>query len=144
MDPVEQAKENFAQGYSCSQSVILAFAEELGMGREVAARVSAGFGGGMGRTGRTCGAVSGALMAIGLMHGGTLPTDKAAKEKVYQLARKLIEEFQAQRGAVDCRDLVGADISTPEGNALAREKGLFSNCAGHVEAAARIAAQLIK
>jgi C_GCAxxG_C_C family probable redox protein len=144
MDPIEQAKINYSQGFSCSQSVVMAFAEELGVDREVAAKVSAGFGGGMGRSGRTCGALSGALMVIGLVQGATDPSDKESKEKTYSMARTLLEEFRRQRGSMDCRDLIGMDISTPEGQALAREKGLFAGCAAHVEASARIVTELIK
>jgi C_GCAxxG_C_C family probable redox protein len=143
MDPIEAAKQQYAQGYSCSQSVLLAFAEELGVSKEVAARVAAGFGGGMGRSGRTCGAVSGALMVIGLVQGTADPTDKVTKEKTYALTRRMLTEFRKQRGGLDCQELIGMDISTPEGYALAREKGLFSGCAAYVEASARILAGLL-
>jgi C_GCAxxG_C_C family probable redox protein len=143
MDPIEAAKQNHAKGFSCSQAVLLAFAEELGVDKDTAARIAAGFGGGMGRSGRTCGAVSGAVMAIGLVEGATEPSDKAAKEKTYAVARRMLEEFRSQRGALDCNDLIGVDISTPEGYDLARERGLFAGCGANVEASARILSGLL-
>ena len=144
MDHIEQAKRNIEEGYSCSQAVLMAFAEELGLSTETAARVAAGFGGGMGRSGRTCGAVSGALMVVGLVEGGTSAADKAAKERTYAMARQVMEEFEARRGALDCRELLGVDISTAEGLAQAREHKLFAGCTRHVEEAARIASDLIR
>jgi C_GCAxxG_C_C family probable redox protein len=144
MDPIDRAKENYAQGFSCSQSVFVAFAEEMGVDRETAAKIAAGFGGGMGRSGRTCGAVSGALMAVGLARGTAVPTDKATKEQAYASVRKVLEAFEARHGTLDCSSLLGADIGTPEGHALAREKGLFSRCARYVESAAEITVEILK
>ena len=66
MSKAEVAVDCFEEGFNCSQAVVSAFAPELGLDRETALRVAAAFGGGMGRTGETCGAVSGALMVIGM------------------------------------------------------------------------------
>lgn len=138
MDPIEQARKNHEQGYSCSQAVLLAFAEELGLSAEMAARVAAGFGGGMGRCGRTCGALTGALMVVGLQEWGPLQPEPGAKDRTYAASRRVQEEFHARLGALDCRDLLGVDISTPEGLARAREEKLFSNCNHFIEEAAKI------
>lgn len=143
MNPVEQASFFFRQGYSCSQSVLLAFAQHYGIPLDVAARISSGFGGGMGRMGRTCGAVSGGAMVLGLFQGTSNPTDKATKEKTYQLVRSFQEEFRNRCGALDCADLLGVDISTPEGLAQARAEGRFPGCSRFVEESARLLTEIL-
>lgn len=144
MDKTESAAENFLAGFSCSQSVLRAFASELGLDPETAARVAAAFGGGMARTGRTCGAVSGALMAIGLRYGSSRPDDTGAKETTYTLARHFLEKFTEQHGSIDCPGLLGCDIGTPEGMHKAREQHMFKTvCPAYVRDAARIAAELV-
>jgi C_GCAxxG_C_C family probable redox protein len=111
----------FGQGFSCSQSVLAAFAPDLGMERADALRVSAALGGGIGRSGGTCGAVTGALMALGLKYGMT-EADPAAKERMYVLAQDFMGRFAAQHGTTTCRELMGCDPSTPEGRQAARER----------------------
>lgn len=122
---VSLARARFSEGYSCSQSVLAAFASDLGLDTDAALRVAAAFGGGMGGTGRTCGAVTGALMALGLKYGATRGDDKATKERAYALAREFIERFEARNGDVACAELLGVDISTPQGHNAAREANLF-------------------
>jgi C_GCAxxG_C_C family probable redox protein len=118
------ARSRFGAGFSCSQSVLSAFASDLGLELDAALRVSAAFGGGMGRTGRTCGAVTGALMVLGLRYGATRP-DSAAKERTYAMVREFVARFEARHGATACADLLGVNIGTPEGQAAAREANLF-------------------
>ena len=138
MDRVERCAGYFAQGYACSQSVLLAFSEDLRLDVETAAHISAGFGGGMGRSAGTCGAVTGALMVIGL-HSGSPVVDAAAKDATYALVRRFMAEFSARHGSTDCRDLLGCDISEPEGSAYAREHNLFkTQCPEYVQDAVRI------
>ena len=133
------ALSRFGEGFSCSQSVLSAFAPDLGLDTDAALRVSAAFGGGMGRTGRTCGAVTGALMVLGLRHGAIRGDDKATKERTYALAREFIERFEARNSGVACAELLGVDIGTPEGHSAAREAGLFKTvCPGLVASAATI------
>jgi len=145
MSKADLALDCFKEGFNCSQAVVSAFAPELGLDRETALRVAAAFGGGMGRTGETCGAVSGALMAIGLRYGQSTPEDKQAKEKTYEIAREFLDRFGVlHEGCVKCRDLLGYDISTPEGMQTAREKDLFQTlCPEFVRDAAEIAEQML-
>lgn len=124
MTKTEQAAARFAEGYACSQAVFSVFAEELGLDRDTALRLAAGFGGGMGGMGGTCGAVTGAYLALGLRHGSAAP-DREAKAALYARIRRFAEQFQARHGSVECRDLLGCDISTPEGFQQARESGVF-------------------
>jgi C_GCAxxG_C_C family probable redox protein len=87
-------------------------------------KIAATLGGGIARTGETCGAVTGALLTIGLKDGSSLP-DSAAKERIYQAARQFLDRFTGQHGSTLCRELLGCDLSTPEGMAEARSRNLF-------------------
>ncbi|HAE60277.1 MAG TPA: hypothetical protein DCG54_12425 [Anaerolineae bacterium] len=125
MNPNQEAAELFSEGYSCSQSLLVSRAGQFGLSTENALKVSAAFGGGLGRQGEVCGAVSGALMVIGLAHGQTTPQQKEAKEHTYQLTRRFIAEFTRRTGALHCSDLLGCQIGTPEGLQQAQEQSLF-------------------
>ena len=76
----EQAVNNFREGSNCSQAVISVYAEQLGLSRKTALKIAQGFGGGMGRMTKTCGAVTGAFMVLGLKYGNADIHDKEAKE----------------------------------------------------------------
>ena len=144
MSNVEIAVASFKEGLSCSQAVLSAFAPGLGLDRQTALRVAAAFGGGMARMGQTCGAVSGALMVIGLKHGHVAAQDKAAKEKTYALVREFVDQFRARNGSLLCRELLGYDIGTTEGMQLILEKGLTASiCPRLVRDAAEILERLV-
>lgn len=144
LEPSDEAASRFQQGYNCSQSVFSALAPGLGLEEGTALRIAAPFGGGMGRMGEVCGAVSGALMAIGLKYGATSAEDKAAKERAYTLAAQFGALFQERHGSLLCRTLLGADLSTPEGQQSANEQGSFRTiCPRLVHDAAEIAAELL-
>lgn len=144
MSHVEGAVSCFREGFSCSQAVFSAFAPDLGLERDLALRVAGAFGGGIARMGETCGAVTGALMAIGLKHGQVSPEDKPAKDATYALSRAFTEQFAAENGALRCRELLGCDIGTVEGMQIARDKDLFvSRCPKLVGSAAEIAERLL-
>ncbi|MBN1889633.1 MAG: C_GCAxxG_C_C family protein [Thermoflexales bacterium] len=137
---VERARECFAKGFNCAQAVISAYGPELGLEREMALRVAGAFGGGMGRMGHTCGAVSGAFMVIGLKYGKAHEDDDEAqtKEKAYALVREFTARFAARHGTITCNELLGCDISTPEGHRRASEMGLFTRCPQFVQDAVEI------
>jgi C_GCAxxG_C_C family probable redox protein len=144
MSNVEIAMASFKEGLSCSQAVLAAFAPGLGLDRLTALRVAAAFGGGMARMGQTCGAVSGALMVIGLRHGHVVAEDQVAKERTYALVREFVDQFRARNTSLLCRELLGCDVGTPEGMQLVREKGLTTSiCPGLVRDAAEILEQLV-
>jgi len=144
MSKIELATRTFREGFSCSQAVLSALAPDLGLDREAALRVAGAFGGGMARTAQTCGAVTGALMAIGLKYGQTDTDDKQAKDKTYALAREFMKQLKARHGSTVCKELLGYDLSTPEGMQLAREKGLFTSlCPKLVADAVEILEQIL-
>jgi C_GCAxxG_C_C family probable redox protein len=120
----EKALSLFREGFSCSQAVFAAFAEEMGLPRDAALKISQPFGGGIAKSGDWCGAVTGALLVIGLKHGRTRAGDTAAKDRTYALVQEFVRRFLARNGALRCRDLLGCDIATPEGEKTIEEKRL--------------------
>jgi C_GCAxxG_C_C family probable redox protein len=139
MNSIEAAQTCYQQGYNCAQSVLAGFCSEFGLEQDIALRLAAALGGGMGRTAQTCGAVSGALMVIGLKFGQTDPQDKPAKERAYQLAQRFVEEFRLRHYDINCPGLLGVDISQPDGLAYARDNDIFNLfCPQFVRSAAEI------
>lgn len=110
MDKVKIAEEYFEKGNNCAQAVLLAFASECGIDPNLALKIASGFGGGMGRTSQTCGAVTGAVMALGLITSDGTP---ATKEKTYAAVRNFIERFSASKKSVNCTVLLGYDLGDP-------------------------------
>jgi len=136
------AQANFSQGNNCSQAVLAAFAPEFGLERETALRLAAAFGGGMARAGETCGAVSGALMVIGLRYGQVTVEDRPAKERTYEAGQAFMARFRERHGTLKCRELLGYDLGTAEGHAAVKERGLFKTlCSQLVFDAAEIVAE---
>jgi len=145
MSRVEDAVSCFREGCSCSQSILATYAPLFGLDREMALKVAAGFGGGMGRMADTCGAVTGAFMVLGLKWGGAIPADAETREKVYGLVRELVAEFKARNGSILCRDLLGCDISSPDGLRAARKRKLLSTvCPKMVQDAAEMLEKLLQ
>jgi len=139
MAVVERAVSLFQEGFNCSQSVCTAFSEGLGYSQEQSLKVSSAFGGGIGHNDEMCGAVSGALMVVGMKYGRVKADDTEAKLKCYNLAGEFMRQFKEIYGSVQCTDLLGCDLSTEDGMQSAREKGLFSTiCVNLVRDAARI------
>jgi len=125
MTRTETALARFAEGFNCSQAVLSVFVDDCGLQMESALRVASGFGGGMGCMGEACGAVTGAIMVLGLRYGAAT-ADREAKEQVYQEVVHFIQRFKARNGTITCRELLGCDISTPEGLQRMRDQGLFT------------------
>ncbi|MBR3836192.1 MAG: C_GCAxxG_C_C family protein [Clostridia bacterium] len=103
---VERAVELFKSGFNCSQSVFAAFAGEFGMDEETALKVSAGLGGGVGRSREVCGAVSAAAMLVGFKYGATDGDDAEAKQRCYQVVQQIIAEFRQDNPSIVCRELL--------------------------------------
>lgn len=101
----KKASELFRSGLNCSQAVVVAFADELGLDTETAMKISCGFGGGIGRMRSVCGAFSGAVMIAGFCGSSN-------KAEVYETVRKFADEFKEQNGSLICSELLG--ITKPE------------------------------
>ena len=145
MNRPERAEQLFRQGTNCAQAVSCAFAEDLGADRGLTLRLATGFGGGMGHTGGTCGALTGAFMALGIAFGMKEAGDQAAKERTYALVAEASRRFRERTGAVSCPVLLGLDIGIPEQLQAARDRNLFkTQCPTYVVAAAEIVEQLLR
>jgi C_GCAxxG_C_C family probable redox protein len=139
---VERAEALFRDGFSCSQAVLMAFAPGLGMNETQAALVSSAFGGGMARHGWTCGALTGAMMALGLHAGHASAQDTAAKDELYARVQTLAAGFEARHGATACRQLVGANMLDPIERQAAADRGVFTTlCPELVRTAASLVAK---
>ena len=106
MDRVEKAKELFLAGYNCSQAVFAAFADQYGIDETTALKLSASFGGGVGRMREVCGAVSGMMLVCGLETGCVVAEDQKGKGANYEAARKLMDQFREENGSIICRELL--------------------------------------
>ncbi|HEY3365929.1 MAG TPA: C-GCAxxG-C-C family protein [Symbiobacteriaceae bacterium] len=137
MSKVQEAVTRF-QGCNCAQSIISTYGPEVGMDKQKALQLAVAFGNGMGM-GETCGAVSGALMVLGLRHAGDDPCAKEAKGQARQRAQAFAQSFAAVHGTVRCSALVGCDMGTAEGYEQARSQNLFGTlCPKFVQTAAEL------
>lgn len=120
----ELAAEFYNSGLNCSQSVLAVFCGDYGLDRETALKVVSGFGGGM-RSGEICGAVSGAVIVIGLKYGQTFADDKESKRICNAKTKEFIKAFKEKNRSVVCREILKCDISTKEGSEQAKSGNLF-------------------
>ena len=107
----EIAVNYFKEGYNCSQAVLLAFQDVVGLSKEQCAMLASSFGGGMGKLREVCGAVSGMFMIVGLVEGYSDPKDADAKAEHYQKIQHLANLFTEQNGSIICRELLSGDFS---------------------------------
>lgn len=108
------AKQNFLNGYNCSQAVLLAFCEDFGLEKETALKISEPFGGGMGRMREVCGTVTGMFMVIGLAMGNDNSKDNTTKKNVYKSVQELATKFKEDNGSIICRELLGFQKNNKE------------------------------
>jgi C_GCAxxG_C_C family probable redox protein len=138
----DTACELFNSGFNCSQSVLTAFCEKYGLDRETALKAACGLGGGC-RSGEICGAVSGAVITIGLKYGHCQPGDVETKTNCYAKTAEFLNAFKAKNGSIICREILNCDISTKEGMEEAKSKNLFkTTCVDMVRSAASILEEL--
>ncbi|MDF1560284.1 MAG: C-GCAxxG-C-C family protein [Bacteroidales bacterium] len=120
MNTTDKAINFFRAGYSCSQAVLMACSGES----DSASRTAAAFGGGMGRQQKTCGAVTGAYIWLGMKYGTAGLPDESDKERVYDKVRVFNTIFTERNGTDQCSDLLGEDLNSREGKARIRARGL--------------------
>jgi C_GCAxxG_C_C family probable redox protein len=123
MSKVDEAVELFRQGAACSQAIFAVYGELLEMPRDQALKIASGFAGGM-CMGETCGAVTGAIMVLGLRHAGSDSVTRPGRNEVYARVLDFLDRFRKRNGSAICRDLLGCDPHTPEGRKQIEEKNL--------------------
>lgn len=143
MTRVDDAVQCFCRGAACSQAILAHYGPLVGLPAEQGMKLAAGFAGGM-RLGQTCGAVTGAFMVLGLKHAGANCDHRDGRESVYTAVREFTAKFQQRRHTVVCKELLGCDISTPEGADRAKREGLFRTiCPKLVQDAAEILEEML-
>ena len=141
MEAEDRALELFKEGYNCAESVLMATCEALGRIDPDIPRMATAFGGGIGRSGSVCGALTGAAMAIGLVHGRN--TSKEPPAPAYERAQRLYGEFHRAMGTTLCRELTGVDLGTPEGMQRFHDSGIRDRvCNPAVSLATRLAQEM--
>ena len=145
---IQRAVELFKSGYNCSQSVVVAFADLYGFTEEQALKMSASFGGGIGRMRQTCGAACGMFLLAGLDTGAVDAEDRAGKSHNYEVVQQLAEKFKAENGSLICAELLGLSTTATHRDTQAEPRtDLYYKkrpCVEMVETAARIFANYLK
>jgi C_GCAxxG_C_C family probable redox protein len=140
---VRQAAEDlWASGFYCAESVLLAVSRAHGIESALLPGVASAFCSGQARTCGPCGALSGALMALGLVLGRN--SEKDSMDRIYAATQSLIEDFEQEFGSRNCQALLdGCDLGTPEGQVMFREQNFRERCLRFTGRAAEIAARII-
>lgn len=111
----------FLKGYNCSQSVVAAFAPQLGLTEETALRLSAGFGAGIGRMREVCGAFCGVVTVLSMVYAD--PTDPKDKSRMYALVQEAAEQYRSRNGgSIICRELLAKAGAAPAGGTAAEDR----------------------
>lgn len=126
MTKSEKALELFSKNFNCSQAVLTTFASDFGLDKKLALMLGTQFGGGA-RNAEMCGAVSGALMVLGLKYGHYEPDNNEQKSRAYAIASEYTKRFKELNSSIVCRDLLGYDLTKPDEAACIKEKKLFGD-----------------
>ena len=121
-EKAQRAKALFLEGYNCAQAVAGAFAPEMGLSVDAAARLASGFGGGMGRMREVCGAVSGMTLAASALRGYNDPKAGPEKTDTYAMIQELAGRFRAENGSIICRELLAKAGAAPAGGTAAEDR----------------------
>lgn len=138
----EKAATRFLGGYNCSQSVLSTMFEHWNGENELIPKIATAFGGGIGRCGSVCGALTGGVMALGIKYGTNEPLLEK-RLKAYEIAQRFYKQFERQHGSALCRELVGYDLSDPNELEKARMEKVFEEkCVNFVRKAVEILVEL--
>ena len=144
MEYTELALSRFTEGYSCSQSILSVFAPDLGLDDKAAVKAASAFGGGLAHLDGPCGAVTGALMVIGLAKFREDIDVGAAKREVYEVTERFVREFVKRNGHIGCTQLLGYNLSKPDELQRAIDEQKFSDvCPRYLQDGVEILHQLL-
>ncbi len=138
MDRKQIIKEKLKNGFNCAQVVAVAFSDKVNKDEKTILAATAGFGGGIARQAMTCGALTGAVIALGLAKGQTEANDSVAKDLTYNSVRNLFAQFIKIHGSTSCKELLGCDISTPEGLEIHKQGCNTEKCVRYIETSMEI------
>ncbi|MTK52951.1 C-GCAxxG-C-C family protein [Paludibacter sp.] len=136
----------FQSGYNCAQSVLSTFSINFGLERDSLLKLASPFGSGIAKTQETCGAVTGALMAIGLKYGKGINGKEEDKQQAYALAQKLMTEFSSIHGCTNCKKLLNdLDMNNESEMAKIKELDLFNtHCLNYIQTAVKLTDQILE
>ncbi len=137
---VEEVGSFLDQQYNCSQAIFSVYGQYLGVDRDTCLKITSVFGGGINRTGNVCGAVTGAMMAIGLKIGEVQTKNPLGSHGV---ADEFIKKFKDRNATIICRELIDHDLLTAEDLDHAFKTGTFNNCPKFVKDAAEILEKML-
>lgn len=143
MSKIDTAALLFKEGFNCAQSLLTVYGVELGLSRDTALKIGNAFGGGIGKMGETCGAVTGAFMIIGLKYGTADIKDKRAKRKLYGLVEKFVKRFRSLNNTIICRELLGFDIGSSKNLNPDFDRIFNKQCPKYIQDAAEIIEEII-
>lgn len=112
-NPSKRSAQLFNSGYFCAESVLMSIGEYLEIESDILPGIATGFCSGIARTGRLCGAISGGIMALGLVYGRRHPEE--AVDRTYRDVQRLFEIVEKKFGGTNCRELIGLDLGTEKG-----------------------------
>ncbi len=138
----QRIKQLFDSGYYCAESVLLTVAEVYDIQSDLIPRIATGLCAGISRTSSVCGAVTGGVMAIGLLMGRSLPNEPAIN--TYIPVQKFIDRFEEAFGSTNCSVLTGCDLNTPEGQNYFKVNNIWVRCQRCAQEAAKIAISIIE
>jgi C_GCAxxG_C_C family probable redox protein len=142
---VREAVSRFREGFNCAESVVVTFAKYQKIRSNVIPKIASGFGGGIGRSGSVCGALSGAIMSIGMKYGRNIADDTKAYDKCVGKSRDCYVRFKKEFGSIFCNELTECDFTTEEGREKWRDLGLREKkCVKYIEGSMRILLSLTK
>jgi C_GCAxxG_C_C family probable redox protein len=136
MNVVDRSVEVYRDDYNCAQAIFSIYGTRFGLNVNLSRRIACGLGAGMGRSDGMSGAVTGAFLVLGLKYGMADSARQEDKELTYEKVRRFIDLFTRRHGSCRCTDLLGCDISTPEGFKEAQEKNLMTTVCEEVVASA--------
>lgn len=120
-----KAEKLFNDGCNCSQAVLASFCDEYGLDTNIATNLSVTFGGGLGRQGKICGCLSGALMVLGLHYGNDSTNNKSVRIENYDMAKDFCRKFKEINGGMDCKDIIKLNLANLEDRQKAHEQNVF-------------------
>ena len=143
MSRAETAQENFLKGYTCAQSVLLAFSDLTGLDDTTAVRLTAGFGGGVCGRREMCGAISGMFFVLSLLYGYDTAGDDVSKKRLYTDVQALAGKFREKCGSIVCREILKNPPTDPNPSPRTAEYYKVRPCARMVMVAAQLMDEFI-
>ena len=138
----EEAIDLFNSGFNCAQSVLGVFCEKYDINKGFALKISSGLGAGF-RSGEVCGAVSGAVLVIGLKYGQQSADDTTSKSLCNSKTSEFMGMFKDKNNSVVCREILGFNLSVKEEYEHAQRQNLFrTTCVEMVKSAVTLLEEL--